>query len=290
MNLPFGLDRQCAAIVGPVFEVHFLGGGDISTSRLLKSERGSFFLKYQDGPEADRLLETEAQGLDLLRDHSPIRIPDVLSQGSSDGYAYLLLEYYEPGWANEAFWESFGAGLAQLHRNSAPQFGLHFDNFIGNLPQSNGFMDNWTDFYRDRRLAPQARLAHSKGLLHSSDLDQLERLYNRLPELMPVEAPALIHGDLWSGNYLVSKAQDPVLIDPSVSFAHREMDLAMSRLFSGFDWRFYRSYEAAFPLSPGFEARLPIYQLYYLLVHLNLFGESYLGSVREILGRYGEKS
>ncbi|MBK7407523.1 MAG: fructosamine kinase family protein [Saprospirales bacterium] len=234
-------------------------------------------------------METEAQGLDLLRDHSPIRIPDVLSQGSSDGYAYLLLEYYEPGWANEAFWESFGAGLAQLHRNSAPQFGLHFDNFIGNLPQSNGFMDNWTDFYRDRRLAPQARLAHSKGLLHSSDLDQLERLYNRLPELMPVEAPALIHGDLWSGNYLVSKAQDPVLIDPSVSFAHREMDLAMSRLFSGFDWRFYRSYEAAFPLSPGFEARLPIYQLYYLLVHLNLLGKVIWGRFAKSWADMGRK-
>ena len=286
MNLPLGLDKQCAELIGPVLEVQFLGGGDISESRLLKSERGSFFLKYHDGPQAVLLLETEAQGLDLLRGCSPIRIPEVLSQGVIGRHAYLLLEFVESGWANNAFWESFGAALAQLHRNSATQFGLDHDNFIGSLPQCNGQMDNWTDFYRDRRLGPQAQLAHKQGLLQPSDMKQLDQLYKQLPEVIPAEAPALIHGDLWSGNYLISTTQAPVLIDPSVSFAHREMDLAMSRLFGGFDWRFYRSYEEASPLSPGFEARLPIYQLYYLLVHVNLFGESYLRSVRDILSKY----
>ena len=286
MTLPEGLEQQCAEIAGPVLEVKFVGGGDISASRLLRSERGSFFLKYHTGPEALSLLTTEAQGLNLLRGRSPIRIPEVLAQGTSNSTAYLLLEYVDSGWANNPFWESFGSALAQLHRNTAPRFGLDFDNFIGTLPQANAFTGNWPEFFRLRRLSPQARMAREKGLLNAGDMVHLERLYARLPDLFPPEEPALIHGDLWSGNYLVSATQEPVLFDPSVSWSHREMDLAMSRLFGGFDWRFYRSYEETYPLSPGFDDRLPLLQLYYLLVHLNLFGQGYVQAVRQILNKF----
>lgn len=286
MNLPLGLVQCLAELTGPILEVNFVGGGDISAARRLRSEQGTFFLKYHSGLEAPLLFASEAKGLNLLRDRSSIRIPQVLAQGSTPNIAYLLLEYVEPGWANNSFWETFGRTLAQLHRNTAPQFGLEFDNYIGSLPQSNDFLDDWAGFYQLRRLEPQTRLAREKGFLDAGDMKHLEQLYSRLPAILPPEAPALIHGDLWSGNYLVSSGQDPVLFDPSVSYSHREMDLAMSRLFGGFDWRFYRSYEEAYPLFPGLEDRVPIYQLYYLLVHVNLFGQGYVESVRNIICRF----
>lgn len=287
MNLPRGLGERCAEVLGlPVLEERFLGGGDISAARLLRTDRGNFFLKYQETAGAFPLFDAEARGLQLMRGLSPIRIPQVLSCGSGEAYAYLLLEYIEPGLADNPFWEHFGAALAAMHSNSALRFGLEFRNFIGRLPQENAFHDNWTDFYREMRLEPQLRLALSRGLLGSMEAGQMARLYKKLPEIFPEEKPALVHGDLWSGNFLVSNKQEPVLIDPSVSYAHREMDIAMSRLFGGFDWRFYRSYEEVSPLAPGVEERIPIYQLYYLLVHLNMFGRGYLSSVREVLGKF----
>jgi len=283
MNLPPEIEKLCSEVLGaPLLEIRFVGGGDISASRLLKTRDGQFFLKYREGGSDPAFFETEAKGLDLLRGRSPVRIPKVLASGPS----FLLLEYIEPGRSDNAFWENFGASLARLHLNSAPGFGLDFDNFIGSLPQVNSRRDQWPDFYREMRLEPQFKQAYDAGLLSKQFNPKIERLYALLPEILPPEKPALIHGDLWSGNFLISKDQEPVLIDPAVCYANREMDLAMSRLFGGFDWRFYRGYESACPSPPGLDERLPLYQLYYLLVHVNLFGAAYIRPVAEILNRF----
>ncbi|MBK7337064.1 MAG: fructosamine kinase family protein [Saprospirales bacterium] len=288
MKIPEVLESQCAAVLGsPVLGSRFIGGGDVAHSCLVQTKEGAFFLKYLEGPLARSPFESEAMGLDLLSGRSPLRIPKVISFGQAGDFHFLLLEYIETGQhPGTSFWEVFGAGLAELHRNRAPQFGLGFDNFIGKLPQQNAFRSSWPDFFRELRLEPQFRLALDLGLLPLKSSPQIEALYAKLPEIFPAESPALIHGDLWSGNYLVSTAFEAVLVDPSVSFSHREMDLAMSRLFSGFDWRFYRAYEESYPLAPGFENRIPIYQLYYLLVHLNIFGRGYLPQVLETLEQF----
>jgi fructosamine-3-kinase len=232
------------------------------------------------------MFDKEAKGLTLLRESKAIRIPETIAHGRLDGTAFLLLEMIETGYRQTGFWEEFGVALANLHRCSAPQFGLDHFNYIGSLEQPNGFQNNFIEFYIQERLQPQLDLAISANQLNASDERHFQKLYKMLPDLCPDEPPALIHGDLWSGNFLVSADSHPVLIDPSVAYSHRELDLGMSRLFGGFERSFYRAYEETYPLAPGFEKRLPIYQLYYLMVHVNLFGGGYVGSVRRILQRF----
>lgn len=265
-----------------------IGGGDINHAMQLYCADGQvLFLKYNPHPQAAAMLHTEALGLRLLQAAQCIKIPEILDQGQSEGgIAYLLLEFVERGRPNPQFWEIFGHALAQLHHHSQSQFGLDHANFIGSLPQQNNGHASWASFYAEERLQPQMRLARDQGRLNEKAVQQLDLLCKKLPELCPIEAPALIHGDLWSGNFLVSADQQPVLIDPAVAYAHREMDLAMSRLFGGFDARFYQAYQETWALEPGFEDRIELYQLYYLLVHVNLFGGGYIGSVEEILKRF----
>ncbi len=266
--------------------VGFVGGGDINQARLLETSGGRFFLKFNTGARSADMFEKEAKGLEALRSAGAVRVPEVLACATAPPYAFLLLEYIPEGHRSLDFWESFGRQLAALHRHSAEAFGFGHDNYIGSLPQPNACAPTWAEFYARQRLLPQMALARRSERLDADDERALHRLIERVPELCPSEPPALIHGDLWSGNFLADQAGRPVLIDPAVCYAHREMDLAMSRLFGGFHSRFYDSYREAYPLSPGFEQRLDIYQLYYLLVHVNLFGGGYVSSVRAILRHF----
>jgi fructosamine-3-kinase len=264
-----------------------LSGGDIHRAALLAtSDERQFFLKYNSGSLASQMFKTEALGLTLLGASKVIAVPKVHGQGTAGGYAFLLLEYVPPGHRSRRFWEDFGTSLAALHGTTSAQFGFAHDNFIGSLPQSNKRYDTWQNFYSEERLLPQMRLARERNRLNANDEKQLESLCKKLSSICPDEPPALTHGDLWSGNFLCNLESAPVLIDPAASFAHREMDLAMSRLFGGFDAVFYQSYEDTWPLAPGFGERVEIYQLYYLLVHVNLFGGGYMESVRSILRQY----
>jgi protein-ribulosamine 3-kinase len=286
-NLPRAIGQQCHEILNTeILAVQHIGGGDINQARLIQTSKGNFFIKMNTSPNAARMFETEAKGLDLLKRTGALRTPGIIASGHTEDGAFLLLEFIETGYRAARFWEHFGAGLAALHRHTAVQYGLDHHNFIGSLPQSNNRHHTWPEFYMHERLQPQLFLALQSSRLKNADARNFDKLYKKLPELCPFESPALTHGDLWSGNFMVSADSQPVLIDPAVSYAHREMDLAMSRLFGGFDRPFYRSYEEAFPLAPGFEQRLPVYQLYYLMVHVNLFGGSYVSSVRSILKQF----
>jgi len=272
----------------PIRESQPVRGGDINRAALLLLDDGrQLFLKYNRHPQAAQMLRTEKMGLALLGASRVIATPKIFAQGEAPGeWAFLLLEYIAPGHKNRPFWQQFGASLAALHGSTSAQFGFAHDNFIGSLPQPNGRLDSWPEFYADRRLRPQMKQARDAGLLDRHDGQQLEKLCSRIGQVCPEEAPALIHGDLWSGNFLCNPQGAPVLIDPAANFAHREMDIVMSRLFGGFDDAFYLAYNEAWPLEPGFEKRVDIYQLYYLLVHVNLFGAGYVDAVRQILKAY----
>lgn len=265
-----------------------LSGGDIHhTLRLVASDGRQWVLKYNTGQKTADIFRTEAQGLALLGASRAIATPKVYAQGSiPEGWSFLLMEFIRSGYKNLLFWEHFGHSLANLHGNTAAQFGFAHDNFIGSLQQSNRRHDSWAVFFAEERLLPQMARARAQKRLSAADENALQRICTKLSMLCPEEAPALIHGDLWSGNFLCNTAGQAVLIDPAACFAHREMDLAMSRLFGGFDAAFYRAYNKAWPLEPGFEERLEVYQLYYLLVHVNLFGDGYVESVRGILRRF----
>lgn len=265
-----------------------ISGGDINHTALLDcGDQRQFFVKYNHTKAAPEMLSTEEKGLRVLQAAQAIRIPRIITQGQTpDGIAFLLLEYIQTGPRRSTFWHQFGTTLAALHRNTAPQFGLDHSNFIGSLPQSNQWHDTWPIFYAEERLFPLMQMARNGQLLDQQDEKKLHALCQQLNSICPSEAPALIHGDLWSGNFLCDERGNPVLIDPATAYAHREMDLAMSRLFGGFDAVFYRAYHEAWPLEPGFEQRIEIYQLYYLLVHVNLFGRSYVPAVRSILRQF----
>jgi len=270
----------------PIQATQTIGGGDINEACLLKTKQGSFFLKYNNHPSALAMLKAEWQGIEQLEAAQVIQTPRLIACGSEASTAFLMMHYIPSMPPNQKAWERFGQSLADLHRVSQKDFGLDHHNFIGRLPQSNHQHSSWTAFYQSERLEPQVKLAIDQQKMPASYIPHFEGLYLKLDEICPQESPALIHGDLWSGNFLINQKGEAVLIDPSVCYAHREMDLAMSMLFGGFSPIFYQAYQACFPTAKGLDQRLEIYQLYYLLVHVNLFGESYLNAVKRIIRRF----
>lgn len=265
-------------------------GGDINEAAQLTLNDGrSLFLKYNPFP-LPKLFEVEARGLEILREASALRVPQVYAVGEvEDTYpAYILMDWIpaeRSSTRGRSVMKDFGLGLAHLHERHAPRHGLDHDNYIGSLPQYNGREDSWATFYRDRRLGVQRDLARERNRLPRSRERLLDSLMERIERFVPEGEASLLHGDLWGGNYLISSGQ-PVLIDPAVSFGHREVELAFTELFGGFPEEFYRGYNEGWPIDPDYEDRRPLYQLYPLLVHLNLFGESYGRQVDSILHRY----
>ncbi|MDE0470602.1 MAG: fructosamine kinase family protein, partial [Ekhidna sp.] len=196
------------------------------------------------------------------------------------------LEWINGGVISDQFWASLGGQLAIMHQTDAGKFGLDHDNYIGELPQSNAQHERWTDFFITERLEPQLKFAKDTHLVDKPILDGFQKLYNCLDRLVPKESPSFIHGDLWSGNFLCNANQKPVLIDPAVHYGHRETELAFTTMFGGFQQIFYDVYMEQYPLEKGFEERIHIHNLYPLLVHLNLFGSSYLNEIKRTLKKF----
>ena len=273
-----------------VIEAQFLSGGDISTAAQVFSSEGVFFVKWnhveRDSTETIDMFEAEARGLDLLRQTDALYVPQVIGYGQQLDKSYLILDYIDPGQPGPTYWETFGQSLAVIHSHTQSTFGLSFPNYIGSLHQTNTPTASGIDFFFDHRLLPQAGMALYKGLLSKTAYDALFRLRDRLPDLIPNERPALLHGDLWPGNVMTTEQGQPALIDPAVYYGFREADLAHTRLFGGFDQRFYDAYDEVFPLHDGFEERVAIYNLYPLLVHVNLFGSGYVSGVERVLKQF----
>ncbi len=259
-----------------------LYGGDINKAYLVQSESNDYVVKINSARLYPNMFETEAMGLSLLSSSNSFRIPEVVSVGEFDGHSYIMMEYIATGSASGSFWNDFSLNLASLHKNTQKSFGLDHSNYIGRLPQYNGEESTASEFYIQQRLEPQFKMAFDKGY----EFYDLERFYSIISEEIPDEVPSLIHGDLWSGNYLISDKGEPTLIDPAVAFAPREMDLAMMQLFGGFSTEVYSLYNEQFPLIEEWEERTKLWQLYYLLVHLNLFGSGYLHQVQSIVKQY----
>ncbi|WP_235003975.1 fructosamine kinase family protein [Aequorivita lipolytica] len=265
-----------------LIDVKPLSGGDINEVFLLKSAEGDFVLKLNDASKFPGMFAAEAKGLQLLRNTKSFKIPNVIAEGVFQNASYLILEYIIPRNKSNTFWETFAENLATLHKTTQKNFGLDHDNYIGSLPQKNSYCEKNSEFYITRRLEPQFKLALANGF-HFKNLD---RFYRNISEEIPTETPSLIHGDLWNGNFMISEMNEVVLIDPAVSFAPREMDLAMMKLFGGFSEEIFTTYNSIFPMKSGWENRTSLWQLYYLLVHLNLFGSSYLPQVNSALKKY----
>lgn len=291
MTLPSALhDRLADILGGPIESARAIYGGDINQAAHITSGGAAYFVKWHFNAPP-RMFPAEAHGLRLMAATETVRVPEVIAQGDEDDAcpAFLVLEWIETGskrGARGSTMATFGEELAAMHRHTAPTHGLDQDNFIGRLPQPNRQTARWAEFYRDHRIGHQMAIARRLERLPKRREDLLTRLMDRLPELLADDIPAaLMHGDLWGGNYLVDAAGRAVVIDPAVCYGHREMDLAMSELFGGFSHDFYRAYGDAYP-APGYEDRRALYQLYYIIVHLNHFGESYGGRVDALAARY----
>ncbi len=276
-----------AALGAEVAAAQAVHGGSINRAlRLtLADGRAAFVKHHPDAPPG--VFRAEADGLAWLADAGALRTPGVLAvaDAAAGGPRFLALEWIAPGPPDP---EAFGRGLAGLHRAGAPAFGWDRDNFIGPLPQRNDPVPGgWPEFYAERRLRPMAEQAVAAGTLDPRFLADLDRLRARLSDLAgPPEPPARLHGDLWGGNAILSAAGGPAAFDPAVYGGHREVDLAMMRLFGGFPAAAFAAYDEAFPLAAGHEDRVDLWQLYPLLVHVVLFGGGYAGQARRALARY----
>lgn len=289
-HLPESLRRRVEQDLDlTIRSTHTIGGGCIANATRLETDRGARFLKYATG-EAGRTFEAEAEGLGALaRANADIVIPrvDLAAAPSAAAPGFLVTEFLEEGAADGGFWERFGRSLALMHRSEGESYGFHIDNFIGRLPQQNDPVGSWPSFFAERRLDPQRRMAEERGRWRSSWHRHYDALLARLPEILPGSPPkSVLHGDLWSGNVLVTRAASPALIDPATYYGHGETDLAMAALFGGFERTFFEAYHELWPRDDGYLERREIYQLYHLVNHLNHFGGSYAGSVERILGRF----
>ena len=270
-----------------------VGGGCIADARVATFEDGSkVFVKCAAG--APEMFKREAEGLRALAAAAAIRVPEVLKVNEQA----LVLEMIRQAPRKRGFFEAFGQNFAMLHRHRGKACGFPHDNFIGSTRQLNEPLNGpwdeaaddgstWPEFFMERRLRFQVRLATSEG--HGHELEHLlDRAEAHIIELLSaaIEAPSILHGDLWSGNFIVDDRGEACLIDPAVYYGHRESDLAMTRLFGGFEPAFYSAYAEVWPLAHGHEDRLPFYQLYHILNHLNLFGGGYFGQSKRILQHY----
>lgn len=269
-----------------LLDMERVGGGSINMTYKLELTNGCVFVKMNGAEWADDMFTKEVFGLNSLRDHGSLTTPEVLGKTQVGQESYLFLEYFEPMSKSSSYWQDLGVGLAALHKTTAEKFGLDYDNYIGSLHQSNKSTSLWLDFFINSRLSPMVKLATDNGLLSMNEAQQFDQLFDTMHDLIPIESPALVHGDLWSGNIHQDGAGAPVLLDPAIYFGHREMDLSFTLLFGGFDEVFYQSYHDAYPLTPGFRLRQRLHNLYPLLVHLNLFGRTYWPRIRETLNRF----
>lgn len=270
----------------PIVKSNALGGGCIAYTRYLLTESGrELVVKKNTSPQ---MTIKEAHGLNELRKPGVIKIPEVVYVNEH----LIILEFIREGSRPGSFFSDFGKQLAQLHKYSAEAYGFYEDNYIGSTAQINeaegAEKSDWASFYFNKRLLFQFELADKNGYVDRAFRQLFKHLESALPDILKgsEEAPSLLHGDLWSGNFMVGSKGDPVLIDPAVYYGHREAELAMTHLFGGFDQTFYEAYKAEWPLEPGYQQREAVYTLYHVLNHLNIFGSGYRTQALALMQQY----
>ena len=265
-----------------------ISGGCINDAKIITTNSGnSYFVKTNSNSEKDIFLK-EANGLRELAKANVIRVPNVIYADVN----FIIIESIIPQTKAKLFWENFGRDFARLHKFTSKFFGFYEDNYIGSTPQLNIPSEietvSWVDFYFNKRLLYQYKLAEKNGYageeLHKGFFQLEIKIISILKDCDA--KPSLLHGDLWSGNFITDETGSACLIDPAVYYGHREADLAMTKLFGGFDSRFYSAYNEEYPLVAGYEYRENIYKLYHVLNHLNLFGNGYYNQAVSLIKYY----
>jgi fructosamine-3-kinase len=265
-----------------------LGGGCINHATKLETNVGNFFLKWNNNCPADIFIR-EAESLQELKKAAGdlLAIPEVFEAKHVDETpGFLVLEFLENNRSSFNADEKLGRGLAKIHQFTHPEFGFYNNNYCGATLQNNSWKNNWAAFFRDNRIQFLLNLIEKERPLPASEMVIYEKLLQRIESLIPKEStPVLNHGDLWSGNYMISE-KGPVLIDPASYYADREMEFAIMTMFGGFSQRFYDAYNEVNPLSSDWKQRNSLYQLYHVLNHYYLFGGSYRMQALQIAKSY----
>lgn len=262
-----------------------ISGGSINNTYKIISEYHTFFVKINNLSVFENGFKEEVLGLQFLEKNTA-SVPKIIIEGIFNNSIYLVLEWIESGNITGKFWKNFAFQLANVHQQKGEKFGLDHHNYMGQFFQKNSIFNNFSDFFIENRLKPQVKLAFNSKRLQQEHVLLFENLYKKLPEIFPIEDPCAVHGDLWSGNFICSINEKAIFIDPAVYYGQREVDLAMSLLFGGFSNNFYNHYQQIYPLENGFMERKDYYNLYPLLIHLNLFGGSYLKNIENIITKF----
>ncbi|TBH76006.1 fructosamine kinase family protein [Aquirufa nivalisilvae] len=278
--------RQNLGEIGTIEDFQFFYGGNFNLAVRVKVAQGEYFIKWNQG-DHQGLFQAEAKNLGLIASTGTIPVPQVLGVGQMDEKEYLVMECIPTAEKKENYWSDFGIKLALLHQNNAHQgHGLGYDNFIGAAKQVNHWDKNGVSFFIQNRLKFQVDTASYHRKIDGATNEAFEKLYDKIPSIIPNEQSALLHGDLWSGNAMVNQHGLVSLVDPSCYYGLREAEIAFTTMFGGFEKEFYEAYHESFPILKGFHERIPLYNLYPLMVHVNLFGEGYLPAVNKILDSY----
>lgn len=260
-------------------------GGSINQTFVISFLNGEkYFIKLNNIQNKDNYIQ-EAFNLQYLSKKSSLRVPAVINLLEKTNFVALVLEYLEKKPEGDDFYFLFGRGLAELHKNSNDFFGWFQNNYIGSLIQSNKKIKKWSDFFVTERLEPLVKKCFDAFLLSKTDILSFENLYAKLDDIFPLEVPALLHGDLWTGNFM-NTIWGAVIFDPASYYGHREMDIAMLNLFGTMPPSFYEGYHSVYPLEKDFSSRINICNLYPLLVHAVLFGSSYIYDIKAIIKKF----
>ena len=260
-----------------------VSGGSIHRAWQLDDGVRCYFVKTNELAAAP-MFAAEALGLKVLEAAAAVRTPSLVMTGQTASQAFLVLEHLNLVSLDQQGGARLGKALAELHRIRGETFGWDADNFIGTTPQQNTAHPSWPHFFGEHRLRPQLMLALQNGMdkaLVAKGEAVIERIGGLFIDYRPL--PSLLHGDLWSGNAAQVADGTPVIFDPACYYGDRETDIAMAELFGGFPVSFYAAYRSAWPLDSGFEARKPLYNLYHILNHFNLFGGAYLGQAQRLI-------
>ncbi len=269
-----------------IISITAVSGGDINQAFCVTTVEGKYFIKLNAANPYLQLFQKEARGLIVLQQHFLLKVPTVIDAGEIENVQYLVLEWLEPADSDKHNWQEFGRALAELHKVTQTSFGWHEESYIASIVQTNDWHQSWPAFYREQRIMPLVKMLQLRNVFTEKEIRQAEKFCSRLETMLPEEPPALLHGDLWSGNVMAVSINDDIttaIYDPDVFYGHREIDLAMTKLFGGFPTEFYDAYNEIYPLQNGWQKRLPLFQLYPLLVHAVLFGGAYIGRVREVI-------
>lgn len=278
------IDTHISRVTGEKFQPQHkrsVSGGCINQGYAISDHQQTYFVKLNQASQV-AMFEAEALGLEEMLETNSIRVPQPICWGTSGNSGYIVLEWLEMGGSNSQSSQEMGRKLAAMHKaTSRKGFGWTMNNTIGSTPQINTWTADWTEFYRQHRLAYQFQLARRRG----GSFPRQDELLAAIPELLAGHdvQPSLVHGDLWGGNAGCTAMGEPVIFDPATYYGDREVDIAMTELFGGFSAGFYQGYNEVFPLDAGYEKRKTLYNLYHILNHFNLFGGGYASQANRMI-------